>query len=275
MRKSAFIVTTVERFDSLIKPLFKSIVQYNTLKGWDVYVVAQGYDVKAVERFKKFQYSGAIKEVYFTSKRLGPFNARDFAMRRWCADVWLALDDDMVMIDKTNYNAPTWLDHVQKPGVGIVMGQAATNETLLRRLIAKYDNPNCIEKAGAFMCTYGGMMYSDEVARCLLQIPPGHYSCDNTLWSLWLYKEGFLHYHYKGSWVIHKVGSPGGLRQYLGEPRELPLTEYVNWVRESKKKLADRHEECRWEWPTAKHLKPRIHEEHIANGRKRGFLYED
>lgn len=274
MRKSCVIITTAERFVSALVPMLESIERFDPLKGWSVYIVAQGYDKPSVEGFKRCGATKVITEAYFTSQRLGPFGARDLGMRRWSSDLWLALDDDMLMTEYTNYNSSTWLEYAQRPGVGVVMGQSANNNTMLQKMVDKFCADK-IDRLGALMSTGGGIIYNDEVARALLTIPNKHYVCDNTAWSVGLYKEGYIHYAYKGSWVIHKAGSKGGLRAYLSQERVLPWPSLIEWVPEKNRKLLDRHPVCRLEWVTTKHLKPLLHEMHRQARQEKGFDHDN
>ena len=143
---------------------------------------------------------------------IGPHQARLTAFRQFRdhADVWIVVDDELIVTHKTRWQPA--VQKAQQPGVGIV----SCNWARSTKQIRNRDTPDTYLKQ-IIVYTGGGMAISTQVLN-EIEEDTGHLTrpvCDNTTWSMSTYLNGRTNYRYRGSLAINQASTVGGLRTYL------------------------------------------------------------
>lgn len=185
---------------------------------WKLYIAFQEYDQFNIKMIHEGSEGHRIVRSLAIPTRHPPYQTRYEILRRWYdeADVWINLDDDMEILPTVDYDAMA--AKVLEPGVGVVSGNWVKSEGHLHRAVYR---PEFIEQPIVNMA--GGMAYSQEMAKVILAAPNLPYLfCDVQL-ALEAYVSGRVNYRYRGSLIIHRIMSKGGLKtSYAQRNFELP-----------------------------------------------------
>ena len=209
MIKTFVVASTGDRFESIML-LLKSLDFY-LLNGWNIIVVGQKYKEDDINEIKRFlsRYNGQNVFLNFPDY-LGAHSAKVYALNNYKSDIWCSIDDDMEIVDGlTNYGRiVAWLE--RDKSIGFISGNwARTRDLALKKGI----KDELIRQKLVY--TGGGLLFRDDVAEIVRNIPNDEYLFDDCLWAVYAYINGYENYRYRGSVVIHKICAKGGRRTWL------------------------------------------------------------
>ena len=205
MKKTFIIVSVSDRIPQL-NDLVDSIIA-NGFDDYDIALYLQDYQGRASELRKRERYS----HISIVPEKEGCHAARVHLLRRVKSDIYINLDDDMLLTKYTRYDGA--IAKAMERGTGFVLTNWARTEKLL---LAKV--PKMTEKfIPQIMCYQGGgMVYSDKIAELIRPLPAEKFRYDD-LWPITAYINGYTNYAYKGSLAIHMVCTKGGMRTFMAE----------------------------------------------------------
>lgn len=224
MKKAAIITHTADRLP-MLRTMLDQLARFGPLRGWEVYLVAQGYTRDTVAHLKALPSAGLITDALMMPARTGPHSAKVLALHKWSADVWLTLEDDMLLLPETDWSGALHL--LEQPGAGFVTSGSSTSKWQANRDMAKVYRPRSM--ARALVSTGGGLLFTDETAQLVRDLPDCYYLFDDIEWSLAAYKSGRTNHKFFGSWLIHTEASTpgrGGFKivgKVLPDPELLPM----------------------------------------------------
>lgn len=220
MKKTFIIATMGERVEGAIC-LLSSLQRYLE-KDWYAVVVAQAY---AENDLHKIQTT--IKEhgcIIRLDDLIGPHSAKVAALNAVQSDIWCSLDDDMVAIEKTNFDgmADVALNY---RNIGFLSGNWGRTATLA---LQKNRTEKLVPQNLVF--TGGGMVFRDDIAEIIKNIPNEQYLFDDCLWAMYAYINGYSNYRFLDSVAVHKICTVGGRKTWLKQTnnRVLPPSEFIN-----------------------------------------------
>jgi hypothetical protein len=144
-------------------------------------------------------------------------------------DIYINLDDDMLLTEYTSYNAS--INKALEKETGFVLTNWAKTESLMLRKVPKMKNKFVKQ---ALVYQGGGMVYSEKIAQVMRRLKPIKSTFD-TEWSLTSYLLGYTNYRYLGSLAIHMVCGVGGMSEFMkNNPAVKTLEPYVNYRRSKK-----------------------------------------
>lgn len=205
MRKLFIIVSVSDRVEQL-NNLVDSIIE-NKFDDYGIALYLQDPENRAGEIRNGWRYS----YIFTTDKKEGCHAARVHLLRRVKADVYINLDDDMLLTRYTRYDGA--IAKAFERGTGFVLTNWARTE---KQMLDKV--PKMREKfIPQIMCYQGGgMVYTDKIAELMRGLPAEPFRYDD-LWSLTSYINGYTNYAYKGSLAIHMVCTKGGMKTWMAE----------------------------------------------------------
>lgn len=222
MRKTFVIISVSDRVNEL-NALMESIIALPQFDSYDACLHYQDYLGNAGEIKHKERY----KHIIITPQKMGCNGARVYLLQRIsnCGyDVYINLDDDMLLVPQTNYDKA-----IQKAlcaDVGFVLTNWARSEKLLKEKIPKMQEryiPQTMVYQG------GGMIYSEKIAELIRQLPVEKTMFDD-VWPITAYVNGYTNYRYLGSLALHFVCRSGGMRLFMQEEcPKLACPEYINY----------------------------------------------
>ena len=110
--------------------------------------------------------------------------------------------------------------------------------------------------------TGGGLLFTNKISQILLNEPRKEYICDNTLWSLLVYINGYNNFRYRGSCTIHNICSKGGRRSWIDNGKtELGRTDLVDF----KKSKLSKSNKIDYLIPNSSDIKDIAHKLHQNN----------
>lgn len=203
MTKTFIIVSVSDRVPELNK-LVDSIIA----NGFDDYRIAL-YLQDPEGRAGEIRNRGRYSDIFVVPEKEGCHAARVHLLRKVRSDIYINLDDDMLLTPYTRYERA--IVKALECGTGFVLTNWARTEKLL---LAKV--PKMSEKfIPQIMCYQGGgMVYSDKIAELMRALPTDKYRYDD-LWSITAYVHGYTNYAYKGSLAIHSVCTKGGMHKWM------------------------------------------------------------
>ena len=205
--KYILIASTNDRFD-MLKDCLNSINEY--VKGWDVIIVGQEYSSKEVESIQELISKSSM--VLSLKKKIGMHNAKMVGLEhiKKLSDSYVVCssDDDMVFTEKTKFEEA--LIKLSDENVGFV----SLGWVKHRNQLESYKMVDAFVKQD-IVYTGGGMLFTDKLTEILLNEPRLEYICDNSLWSVLSYINGYKNYRYRGSCTIHNICQLGGRRTWL------------------------------------------------------------
>lgn len=213
MRKTFIIASTGDRSDGL-KSLLISLTPFFA-RGWKAVVVCQSYEKENLKEIKSIL--GNCGVIFNFKKMIGAHSAKVFALNNYSSNVWCSLDDDMLAIEKTDYDKISDI-LISNPNIGFISGNWARTK---KQADAKMPVEELILQKLVY--TGGGLLFRDDVANIIRNIPNEQYLFDDCLWSMYAYVNGYDNYRYKGSVAIHKICTVGGRKTWLKEQKNRVL----------------------------------------------------
>lgn len=247
MERAAIIIHTAGRQPMLPKTLV-AIRETEALRGWPVFLVAQGYDRAAADALKKLEGAEVLQDVLFMPELTGPFSARAAGLRRFQAEVTLNLDDDITILPETTYEP--CVAALANEDLGIVHATAAATPQKVRDAMAK--NAGRGLEPRIIVWTGGGMLVRGDLASLIIKHPDKRYFDDNAEWSLISYTNGYMNAEHFGCWAAHAAGKPRGIVDfYRSKARKVPVDPSLATTRQRAPTgaMAEGCDVTTWVWP--------------------------
>jgi hypothetical protein len=201
-------------------------MQFRKFDGYDINLLFQDNKDNLHLIENKDRYSNIIVK----KELLGCHGARVHLLREADKyDIYINLDDDMLLTEYTSYNAS--INKALEKETGFVLTNWAKTESLMLRKVPKMKNKFVKQ---ALVYQGGGMVYSEKIAQVMRRLKPIKSTFD-TEWSLTSYLLGYTNYRYLGSLAIHMVCGVGGMSEFMkNNPAVKTLEPYVNYRRSKK-----------------------------------------
>lgn len=255
MRVSFIIISVEERIPDLDN-LLASIESRPQFDGYDINIMYQG-DSKRIEELK---HNSRITNLFVSPERMGCHNARLELLqtiRHIPYDAFINLDDDMELMDVTNY-APCIKKVLEDKGCGFIITNWARTRNLAIEKIPKMRH----EFKKQIMCyNGGGMVYNEAIAELMRELPRAKATFDNA-WPLTAYINGYTNYRYMNSIAIHRVCTTGGMNTFMRANKPvLMMHEFIDF------KAARRQNGSGMDYliPLDKDVNQKAHEMHKIN----------
>ena len=218
MIKTFIIVSVSDRVQEL-NALVDSIIAL----GFDDYRIAlylQGPEGRAGEIRNRERYS----QIIVVPEKEGCHAARVHLLRKVKSDIYINLDDDMLLTKYTRYDGA--IAKALERGTGFVLTNWARTEKLLLAKVPKMREAFIPQ----IMCYQGGgMVYADKIAEIVRRLPAEKFRYDD-LWPLSAYINGYTNYAYKGSLAIHMICTKGGMRTFMADENPpYACAQYINY----------------------------------------------
>ena len=218
------IITVGERVKELIA-LLESIRNQKRFDNYDINIMFQGTKKQYKSLLNYTNNKSCISNVFYEPKRLGCHTARLRLLKLIKYDAYINLDDDMLLVNQTDYSSP--LKKIKEKDCGFVLTNWARTQNILDIKIPKLKN---IYKKQILCYNGGGMVYNNTIANLMRTLPEVPTKFDNA-WSLTTYINGYTNYAFKGSVALHFVLRSDGMQQFNREnPIELMCSEFINFV---------------------------------------------
>lgn len=222
MKKTFIIISLSDRVNELNK-LIESIIRYERFNDYDINLIYQDYlgnkdQIKYITRYRK---------IFIYDHKLGCHGARvqllnDIDVNNY--DVFINLDDDMVLTEYTDYDKA--IEKALEPATGFVLTNWARSEKILLNKALKMSD-TFIKQVMVYQG--GGMVYSTKIAKLMKDLPIQHAEFDD-LWCITSYINGYENYRFLGSLAIHRICTKGGMNTYMRETkRPLLSSKYINY----------------------------------------------
>ncbi len=222
-----FVVGTV---DNRLPQLLNMLVSAKRYIGpWEVVIVAQHYmdEQKDLLTGKCRQLFGDKSDhihIDFMTDYMGCFGSKMWALKRYDSDIYLSMDDDMIILPQTDYDrmADVYVEHRE---LGLLSGIYVRKHEFIH-----WAGVEDRLKRQPLTGTNGGLMFSREIRNLLVSRLYGRdFLFDDLAWTLEAYVDGYMNGVYYGSLIVHMAGMAGGFQQWSqGDKRELPDSELIN-----------------------------------------------
>lgn len=234
MIKTFVVASTGDRFESLMV-LLESLDLF-LVNGWKIRIVGQKYSdahLREIDCFLK-RY-GADNTVVNFDEYIGAHSAKVYALSNYKSDIWCSLDDDMEAIEgMTNYGKIVSMLEAEK-SIGFISGNwARTKDWALRKGTKDELIPQKLVYTG------GGLLFRDDVAEIIRNIPNEEYLFDDCLWAVYAYVNGYNNFRYRGSVLVHRICTKGGRRTWIASThstKKLPPEEILRVRKANTKKV--------------------------------------
>ena len=254
--KKAFVIVTISNRVNELNELLRSMAEnIPDFKEWDVCMLMQ--DNLGVKDRVDMRY---VTKPYIYPELLGCNAARLALLRQPDMrdyDIYCNLDDDMILTKYTNYEPA--IRKCMEKGTGFVLTNWAKTEKLMMDKVPKMRDEFVKQ---AMIYQGGGMLYSNDVAKMIREIPVVKTVFDEGF-PLTAYLNGYENYRYLGSLAVHKICTTGGMNSFYKSTDYSKLKnmypEYINY------KMG---KNGRWLIPMDKDLTPKAKEMHKANREK-------
>lgn len=218
-RKTFVIVSVSDRVEEL-NHLIESIMKYEKFNDYDICLCYQDY----LGNQNKIKYRERYATILIEPEKMGCNGARIHLLKHIDYDIYINLDDDMLLVDQTNYDKA--IEKALEPHTGFVLTNWARSEKMLEKKI-----PMMTEKFVKQTMVYqgGGMVYANKIAELIRKLPVKKTMFDD-IWCITSYVNGYDNYRYLGSLALHFICSKGGMRLFMREENpELACPEYINY----------------------------------------------
>lgn len=219
MKKTFVIISVSDRIDAL-NSLVECIRSFSKFDDYDLCLCYQDYLHNSDLIKHKEWYATLLIE----PQKMGCNGARVHLLRHISYDIYINLDDDMLLVEQTNYEKA--IQKALQPDVGFVLTNWARSETILESKISKMTDkfvPQVMVYQG------GGMVYSEKIARLMRHLPLEKTMFDD-IWCITTYINGYMNYRYLGSLALHFICGTGGMRLFMREENpKLACSEYINY----------------------------------------------
>ena len=219
MKKTFIIISVSDRIKQL-NALVQSIINHG-FTDYDIALYFQDYEGN---RINELEHREMFSKIIVVGEKVGCHAARVNLLREVKSDIYINLDDDMLLTPYTHYEKA--IEKALEPGTGFVLTNWARTPKLL---LAKV--PNMSEKFRPQIMCYqgGGMVYSDKIAELIRPLPAKKFMFDD-LWPMTAYINGYTNYAYAGSLALHFICTSGGMRTFMKEEKPpYACAEYINY----------------------------------------------
>ena len=209
-----FLIGTV---DNRISSLLNMLVSARRYIGpWEFVIVAQHYTASQ-QRYVLDKCAALFGDQAghihfdFMPDYMGCFGSKMYGMKNHDSDIWLSMDDDMLILPQTNFDRMADI-YAADRSLGMISGAycrfPGKTKTHIRRMRDKLV-PEPI------LGTWGGLMFGRELGDLFVSERYGRdIQHDDLEWSMLSYVNGYENARYLGSLIVHMVGSKGGFRLY-------------------------------------------------------------
>ena len=218
--KISFVIVSVSDRVEQLNELIESIMQFPKYDNYDISLCYQDYLGNA----DQIKYKDRYANLFICPEKMGCNGARVYLLQRIHYDAYINLDDDMRLVEQTDY-----IRSIQKAledDTGFVLTNWARSEALLAEKIPKMQDkfiPQVMVYQG------GGMVYSEKIARLIRKLPVEKTMFDD-IWCITPYVNGYTNYRYLGSLALHFICSTGGMRLFMREENpKLACPQYINY----------------------------------------------
>lgn len=265
MIKTFLIGTVDNRIASLLNMLI-SAKRY--IGSWEFVIVAQHY-TDDQKRFVQDTCSGlfgaAAEHIhfFFLPDYMGCFGSKMHGMKCFDSDIWLSMDDDMLILPQTDFDRMAEI-YASDLSIGMISGAycrfPGKTKTHVKHLRGRIKNE-------PILGTWGGLMFGRELRDLFVTEMDGRdVLFDDLEWSLCSYTHGYENYRYLGSLIVHMVGSAGGFRKFFKDKaHELPDPSLIR----IEYRMNDLDNSNAVMYMGSESLKPKAHEMHRRNRRMR------
>ena len=213
------IVSVSDRVEEL-NNLVESIMKYRKFDGYDLCLCYQDY----LGNEDKIKYRERYAKILIEPQKMGCNGARIHLLRNIKYDFYINLDDDMELVDQTDYVAA--IKKAAERGTGFVLTNWARSRKILEAKIPKMSD-TFVKQTMVYQG--GGMVYSERVAKIIRKLPVEKTMFDD-IWCISTYINGLDNYRYLGSLALHFICSTGGMRLFMREENpKLAAEEYINY----------------------------------------------
>lgn len=211
-----------------IEGMFRLISSLSKYSDWNLIAILQQYP-KEQQNLIEMHCDTIFhnrSHVLISNDASGPHLARCIAFDKYKSDVWCILDDDMFAIEGlTDYN--TMADIVfSKSNIGFLSGNWRKTKGMAEKVQIK---PSLLKQNIVY--TGGGMLFRQDVADIIKNIPRVQYLFDNPLWSIYAYVNGYDNFRYLGSMAVHEICTVGGRRKWISENNKYKSLPPAEWLR--------------------------------------------
>lgn len=223
--KATFVIITVGDRTSDLNDLILSIRQYQKFDDIDINMLYQGSE----EDFAKIENLNLYTKIIKTEEKLGCHTARLRLLKAIDYDVYIGLDDDMIMGEHTDYSIP--IKTVIEKRVGFIITNWARTQSMLDAKVPRKRN----EFIQQIVCyPAGGMVFNNKIANLIRKLPEQKTAFDDA-WSVTAYINGYKNYRFMGSLCIHKACRTGGMQRFMKDnPPNLMMEKFINYRRAKK-----------------------------------------
>lgn len=215
-----FVIVSVSDRVEQLNSLMESIMRFKKFDSYDVCLCYQDYLGNA----DKIKYRDRYAHIFIQPEKMGCNGARVFLLRNIKYDIYINLDDDMELVEQTNYTKA--IIKCLEPQAGFVLTNWARTRKLLEEKIPKMQDkfiPQTMVYQG------GGMVYSEKIAMLIRKLPIEKTMFDD-IWCITPYINGYTNYRYLGSLALHFVCTKGGMRLFMQEENpKLACEKYINY----------------------------------------------
>lgn len=218
--KVTFVIISVSDRINELNSLVRSIKTNNKFNNYKLALYLQDYQdkVNEIENWDDYE------KIIVVPEKVGCHAARVNLLKEIQSDVYINLDDDMILGKYTNYDKA--IEKALEPSCGFVLTNWARSPKLLLEKVPKLDG----KFTKQIMCYQGGgMVYSNKIADLMRKLPPKKYMFDD-LWAMTSYINGYTNYFYNGSLALHFVCRKGGMQTFMKEEKPpYACGDYINY----------------------------------------------
>ena len=219
MRTTFVIVSVSDRVEQL-NSLIESILKFRKFDEYDICLCYQDYLGNA----DKIKYKDRYAHIFVKPEKMGCNGARVYLLQQIKYDVYINLDDDMELIEQTNYEKA--IEKALQPDVGFVLTDWCRARSMLQK---KLDNMSDTFHKQIMVYQGGGMVYTEKNAALIRELPVEKTMFDD-IWCITTYINGYTNYRYRGSVALHFVCGKGGMRLFMKEENpKLAAEPYINY----------------------------------------------
>lgn len=222
MKKTFVIVSVSDRIEQL-NSLILGIRKNKRFDDFDICLLYQDYLNNEYLLRKDL-----ITTLIIHPNRLGCNCARIMLLRKIRYDVYCNLDDDMTLMPFTDYSKPI-KKLLEDRSSGFILTNWARTESLYEKKVNQIADKFVKQ---CFIYQGGGMLYRDDVADLIRQLPLTETVFDEG-WALTAYLKGYENYRYLGSVAIHSICTKGGMAQWYKDidytKLALLFDKYINY----------------------------------------------
>lgn len=206
MRKTFVIVSVSERWENL-NALVKNIRSFRKFDDFDICCCFQDWQGTRGKLDCGDQFAVLLVE----PERMGCSGARIHLLKHLAYDVYVNLDDDMTLLDLTDYSAA--ITKAMEKDTGFVLTNWRKSEKLIEAARPKMANTFVKQ---ILIYQGGGMVYGEKIAKLIRQLPVEKTMFDD-VWPMTAYVNGYVNFRFLGSLALHYICSTGGMRSFMRE----------------------------------------------------------